>query len=338
MWNRYKDCEFADGEVPEEVKAEPIPAPVVKGPVFIETRAKAPREFYIKKEDAEKHGYTKGCGGCSSWYRGLGRQPHTEECRERFRELLKDEARVLNAQERKKDFEQKEVTKRMRKDERREKRKLEEDQFQFTASNVQQQPNTSSASSSSAPVVNIPSQAASTPASQPMVVNNAGEKRKAEEYPEGEESRISEVFEIVEEEVVKQWVCEIEQRVDHEDVKDDVHVEEEELQEQHENQLHEQHENLDQHEVNIARKEEIGYMQSRSIWSVKPISDCWEKTGKAPVSVRWVDVQKAEGVRSRLVARDFKGGDKDRDDLYAATPPLESKRLLISRAATGRKH
>ena len=36
-----------------------------------------------------------------------------------------------------------------------------------------------------------------------------------------------------------------------------------------------------------------------------------------------------------MVARDFKGGDKDRDDLFAATPPLESKRLLLSRTATG---
>ena len=87
-------------------------------------------------------------------------------------------------------------------------------------------------------------------------------------------------------------------------------------------------------EVGRARKEEIGYMESRSIWTIKPISDCWEKTGKDPVTVRWVDVQKADGVRSRLVARDFKGNDKDRDDLFAATPPLESKRLLLSRAAT----
>lgn len=39
-------------------------------------------------------------------------------------------------------------------------------------------------------------------------------------------------------------------------------------------------------------------------------------------------------VRSRLVARDFKGGDRGRDDLFAATPPLEAKRLLLSRAAT----
>ena len=42
----------------------------------------------------------------------------------------------------------------------------------------------------------------------------------------------------------------------------------------------------------------------------------------------------SDGVRSRPVAKDFKGGDKDRDDMFAATPPLESKRLLISRAAT----
>ena len=37
-----------------------------------------------------------------------------------------------------------------------------------------------------------------------------------------------------------------------------------------------------------------------------------------------------------MVARDFKGGDKDRDDLFAETPPLEAKRMIISRAATKR--
>ncbi len=92
---------------------------------------------------------------------------------------------------------------------------------------------------------------------------------------------------------------------------------------------------LDPKQVKVARKEEIGYMEKeRKTWSLKPIDECWEKTGKAPVSVRWVDIWKAVEVRSRLVARDFKGGDKDRDDLFAATPPLESKRLLVSRAAT----
>ena len=121
MWNRYKDCDFADGEVPNEVIADPKSETNVTGPVFIETRAKAPREFYIKKEDADKFGYTKGCGGCSSWYRGLGRQPHTEARRDRFRELLKDEARVVNAQERKKDFEEREIVKKRKKNEKKEK-------------------------------------------------------------------------------------------------------------------------------------------------------------------------------------------------------------------------
>ena len=42
-------------------------------------------------------------------------------------------------------------------------------------------------------------------------------------------------------------------------------------------------------------------------------------------------------VRSRLVARDLKGNDKDRDDLYVETPPLEAKKMLLSRAATRRR-
>ena len=59
--------------------------------------------------------------------------------------------------------------------------------------------------------------------------------------------------------------------------------------------------------------------------------------GKQQVTVRWVDTMKSDGDRSRLVARNFKGGGKDRDDLFAATPPLEIKTLLISRAAPGVK-
>merc|ERR1711994_768137 len=93
--------------------------------------------------------------------------------------------------------------------------------------------------------------------------------------------------------------------------------------------------------VREARYEEVDYMTNRGIWSEVSVQECWRKTGKAPVSVRWVDTNKGGAhemcVRSRLVARDFKGGDKDRDDLFAETPPLESVRFLLSRAATERK-
>ena len=41
-----------------------------------------------------------------------------------------------------------------------------------------------------------------------------------------------------------------------------------------------------------ARKEEIGFMQGRNIWSLKPVEDCWRDAGKAPVSVKWVDTNK----------------------------------------------
>ena len=87
---------------------------------------------------------------------------------------------------------------------------------------------------------------------------------------------------------------------------------------------------LDPERVAAARAEEIAYMKQRGIWKVVPTP-----ASVVPTSVRWVDVLKAEGTtRSRLVARDFKGGDRDRDDLFAATPPLEAIRVLLSRAAT----
>ena len=52
--------------------------------------------------------------------------------------------------------------------------------------------------------------------------------------------------------------------------------------------------------------------------------------------MRWVDVNKGDQddpeYRSRLVGREFNVG---RDDaLYAATPPLEALRIIISHAAT----
>ena len=107
--------------------------------------------------------------------------------------------------------------------------------------------------------------------------------------------------------------------------------------------VHEGH-NLDPEKVKEGRREELAFMDKRGIWTVKPTSECWEVTGTGPVSVRGVDTDKnwiPEGewdplVRCRLVARDCKGGDKYRDDLFAETPPLECQRMILSRAATRR--
>ena len=125
-WNRYKDAVDADGDLPEgvpAVEARPVDTGIGGKTIFVETRARAPRDFHIRKEDAEKHGYTKGCGGCTSWFRGLGRQPHNEKCRARFAELLKDDAKFKNSQDRKAEFEQRELDKGRKKDEKKEDKK-----------------------------------------------------------------------------------------------------------------------------------------------------------------------------------------------------------------------
>ena len=138
------------------------------------------------------------------------------------------------------------------------------------------------------------------------------------------------------ENLVGKWVEEVECEI----------MEEEEWREAEQvawDDVHEGH-NLDPEKVKEGRKEELVFMDKRGIWTVKPTKECWAVTGAKPVSVRWVDTDKnwmPEGewdplVRCRLVARDFKGNDKYRDDLFAETPPWECKRIILSRAATRR--
>ena len=66
-----------------------------------------------------------------------------------------------------------------------------------------------------------------------------------------------------------------------------------------------------------------------------PSEECWEETGKEPTSTKWVNINKGseddeQDVRCRLVGRDFKPkGEKHRDDLFAAMPPLGAKKLIF---------
>ena len=124
LWNRYKEDSGADGELPEEVPQAVAPAVGPRGGViFMETRDKIPRDFYIRKTDAEKHGFTRGCAGCSSWFRGLGRQPHTEACRERFHDFMQNDAKIQLARSRRDAFEEVQLEKKRRKEEKKHQRK-----------------------------------------------------------------------------------------------------------------------------------------------------------------------------------------------------------------------
>ena len=64
--------------------------------VFIDTRDKIPRKFYITRKDVQEHGYTKNCPGCTSWKNGEAKRPHTKACRDRLEESMKGQARLEN--------------------------------------------------------------------------------------------------------------------------------------------------------------------------------------------------------------------------------------------------
>jgi len=91
-------------------------------------------------------------------------------------------------------------------------------------------------------------------------------------------------------------------------------------------------EELDSREVRKARDMEVGEIRKHKVYIKTPIKTCWDKTGKAPIKTRWIDINKGDKVhpdyRSRFVAKDFK--DSKRFDLFAATPPLEALKLLLS--------
>jgi hypothetical protein len=87
--------------------------------------------------------------------------------------------------------------------------------------------------------------------------------------------------------------------------------------------------------VKKAREVEMGYFAKWGVYEYATHADQQRTMGKI-IGVRWVDVNKGDSeepeYRSRLVGREFNVG-KD-DALYAATPPLEALRLIISHAAT----
>ena len=89
--------------------------------------------------------------------------------------------------------------------------------------------------------------------------------------------------------------------------------------------------------VCAARADEKAGVLKHNVFTKVPISECYSETGGPPISTKWVDINNGDDsdpdYRSRWVGREFKGNDKNRDDLFAATPPLEAKRSLIAIAS-----
>jgi hypothetical protein len=96
---------------------------------------------------------------------------------------------------------------------------------------------------------------------------------------------------------------------------------------------------LDYGKVMVARGTEVDYIRKSKLYNKVPRAKCWEETGKAPIKSGWVDTNKGDedcpNYRSRWVGKEFNTGKED--GLFAATPPLEALRLLVSELATSRK-
>ena len=86
--------------------------------------------------------------------------------------------------------------------------------------------------------------------------------------------------------------------------------------------------------VHEARAKELAFFTTKGAWLKRPIGEARSTTGRAPISVRWVDVNKGDDLcpnyRSRLVARQIKAWDKSGQSFFAPAPPLESLRFILS--------
>ena len=97
---------------------------------------------------------------------------------------------------------------------------------------------------------------------------------------------------------------------------------------------------LDEEQVKVGRKEEKDFMMEKlKMFEFGSHEEAVRRGGKEPTTTKWVEGWKADEkggrfVRCRLVGREFKKkGIEEREDLFAAMPPLESKKLMFRMAA-----
>ena len=98
---------------------------------------------------------------------------------------------------------------------------------------------------------------------------------------------------------------------------------------------------LDAGEVQKARRKEIEFLWKREVYGYSTEQEAREKTGKVPLSLKWIDTDKGHDTgtanyRSRLVCTEVRR--KGTEPIFSATPPLETLRLLIAVAANSDMH
>ena len=85
-----------------------------------------------------------------------------------------------------------------------------------------------------------------------------------------------------------------------------------------------------------ARATELDFFRDKEVWTLRKIDEALSRTGKPPITVRWVADNKGDDlnskIRSRLVASEIRL--KGEEAIFAPTPPPESLRMVLSHATT----
>ncbi|CAK9105213.1 unnamed protein product [Durusdinium trenchii] len=96
---------------------------------------------------------------------------------------------------------------------------------------------------------------------------------------------------------------------------------------------------LETSKVRAARAEEIDYATRYNVWRLVPTQEAWDVTGAGPIGSRWIDINKGDAehpnYRSRLVIQEVRHSGVEA--IFAATPPLESIRVLLSLQRSGKQ-
>ena len=87
---------------------------------------------------------------------------------------------------------------------------------------------------------------------------------------------------------------------------------------------------LNSEEIVSARLDEIKELHSRGVYDKVPLAECCQATGRSSVKVKWIDINNEDNVnheyRPDWWQKEIKMGHSLA--LFAATPPLEAKKMV----------
>ena len=268
-----------------------------------------PRRVYITRAVLNQYGITDGCVGSANSTVGRTGISHSEECRRRIEKKMKNypEQRECNQETKRKrrDFIERHA-KKLKVDESAEEEQNDEQMDAVGSGGLKRKAEDNQETEHMEVVDNM--------CANTNDVNTVEEDDMLEEYKAGDYV----------EETTRNWA----------DMTEEEHAEQKTFYDNLTGKAAKREKVID------ARLDEIKTLQDIGVWEVVLVAECMKKTQKKPIRGRWVDVNKGddqvEVYRSRYVAMELKHqyGGALRDGLYAAMPPLEGMRLLLSYVAS----